>query len=289
MRIELLDITPKYLQYAIHQREQAYFSTYPELFRHYYRYWAAPGELVRLPESMVQDKVTLIKSRLPILEQAFARRGFSDRVRVVLFVGANTTNGHAFWDADHRSFVVWLPVEAYTSPLQVDVFATHEVMHALHYTRHPEFYFQDEEAKHQVGRQVITEGLATWGTQVIVEYDDTTVLWADYVSSSFAKHWYERCCVHMPEMAQRILNEWDDSRRENEWFSLWDEGDVTRYRGGYYVALQAMKKICEGQVMDLHSLLSLEKQRVETLVLGALREMAPGVGGLTNKRLDRVG
>ena len=277
MQIELLDITPKYLQYATQQREQAYFATYPELFRHYYQYWAVPGDLIRLPENVVQEKALLIKSRLPILEQGFTREGFSDGVRVVLFVGSNTTNGHAFWEEKAQSFVVWLPVEAYASALQVDVFVTHEVIHALHYARRPEFYFQNGKARHLVGRQVITEGVATWGTRVIMKYDDVTVLWADYVSSSFAKQWYEQCHVQLLDMAQRILNEWDESREENEWFSLWDERDVAHYRGGYYVGLQAIKKIYEEQALDLNTLLSLEKRGLEMLIMRMLREMSTGV------------
>jgi len=277
MQIEVLDITPQYLEYAIHQREQTYFATYPELFRHYYRYWAEPGDLVRLPEHIVQKKTTLIKSRLPVLEHAFTQKGFPDRVHAVLFVGANTTNGHAFWDKEHRFFVVWLPVEAYTRPLQVNVFVTHEIIHALHYTRRPEFYFQNAQTKHLVGRQIITEGIATWGTQVIMEYDDITALWADYISSSFAEQWYEQCRVQLSEMAQRILIEWDDSREENEWFSLWDESDVTRYRGGYYVGFRAIEKMRREQALDLHSLLALEKQKLEVLILRTLRKISIGL------------
>ena len=276
MQIELLDITPKYLQYVTQQRDQAYFAAYPELLRHYYRYWAVPGDLVRLEEHIVQEKVALIQSRLPVVEQAFTRKGFTDKIRVVLFVGANTTNGHAFWDESVKSFVVWLPVEAYATPLQVDVFVTHEIIHGLHYARNSGFYFQDEKTKYLVGRQVITEGIATWGTQLVMGYGDVTALWADYVSPSFAIRWYQRCCAQLQVVAQRILDEWNDSREENEWFSLWDENDVMRYRGGYYVGLQVIKKVCGEQTLGLHSLLALGKQEVETLILRVLREIAAG-------------
>ncbi len=276
MQIELLDITSQYLQNATRQREQAYFDTYPALFRHYYQYWAIPGDLVHLTEHAVQEKVALIKSRLPFLEQEFTRKGFTDIVRVVLFVGANTTNGHAFWDGDSQAFVVWLPVEAYATPLQVDVFVTHEMIHALHYTRNPDFYFQDKKTKYMMGRQIITEGIATWGTQFITGKDDVTVLWSDYVLPSFAMQWYRRCRAQSQEMARRILDEWNESREENEWFSLWDENDVTRYRGGYYVGLEVIRKACEEQAIDLHTLLALEKREVEIMVLRVLREMATG-------------
>jgi hypothetical protein len=273
MQIEVLNLTVQYLEYE----PRDYFAIYPDLFQHYYRYWASSGDIVQVPEEVIREKAALIESRLSLLERAFAREGFSDRVRAVLFVGANTTNGHVFWDEALQSFVVWLPVEAYTSPLQVDVFVTHEVIHALHYSRRPEFYFRDEREKCLVGRQVITEGIATWGTQSIMGYDEMTALWADYVPASFVMRWYQQCQVALPEMAQRILNEWDDSQEANEWFSLWDESDVMRYRGGYYVGLRAIEKISQERAMNLQSLLALEKRELEALILRALREMAEGL------------
>jgi len=276
MQVELLDLTSEYPHYATRKSEKDYFESYPALFQHYYRYWAVPGDLVRLTEHAVKEKAGLIKSRLPSLEQKFTRKGFTDTVRVVLFVGADTTNGHAFWDGNRQDFVTWLPVEAYATPLQVDVFVTHEIIHALHYTRSPDFYFRNERAKYLVGRQVITEGIATWGTKFITGQDDVRALWADYVSPSFAEQWYKQCRAESQVMAQRILDQWNESREENEWFSMWDKEDVTRYRGGYYVGLRVIEKACGEQALDLHSLLALGKQEAETLVLRILREMAGG-------------
>ncbi len=276
MQLDLLDLTPQYLQYGLHQRQEDYFATYPALFRHYYRYWAENGELVSLTQDAVREKVTLVESRLPEIERAFTRQGFLDKVQVALFVGANTTNGHVFWDQPRRSFVVWLPVEAYASPLQVDVFVTHEIVHGLHYARCPEFHFQDEQTKHLVGRQVITEGTATWGTQVILGHDEKTALWADYLSPVFVRQWYARCRAREPEMARRILQEWSESSKDNAWFGLWDKNDVTRYRGGYYVGLQVIRKIHQSQKLDLQSLCSFEKQTLETIALGVLKGMAEG-------------
>ncbi len=274
MQLDLSDITPQYLQYRIHQRSQEYFAVYPELFRHYYQYWAKPDDLALLTADAVHEKVALLKSRLSMLQRAFTQKTFSDTVRIVLFVGANTTNGHTFWDDSRQAFVVWLPIEAYSTPLQVDVFVTHELVHALHYTRRPGFYFQDQDTKHLVGRQVITEGIATWGTLAIMGYDDMTALWADYVSPSFVRGWYAQCQEREREMARRILREWDESQERNEWFTLWAQEDVTRYRGGYYIGLQAIWKIHQEHSLDLHSLLALDVRQLEALTLTVLKEMA---------------
>ena len=278
MPIEVLDITSEYLRHVPHQREQDYFAAYPALFRHYYRYWATPGDLVRLDDRAVRAKTALIRGHLPVLEQRLTRSGLTDRVLVVLFVGANTTNGHAFWDQDRRAFVVWLPVEAYATPLQVAVFVTHEVVHALHYTRHPAFFFHEARGRHEVGRQVMTEGLATWATQALMDFDDVTALWADYVTLQFAQRWYARCRAQERTLAQRILDEWHASPADNAWFSLWDEHDVARYRGGYCLGLRALQKVARDFAPAWPTLLALPKPALEARVRQALRDMAAGRG-----------
>ncbi len=276
MQLDLIDLTPQYLQSRLHQRGEDYFAAYPALFQHYYQHWAAPNDLASLPAEVVREKVALLKSRLPAIQEAFSQHGFAETIPVVLFVGANTTNGHAFWDASRQAFVVSLPIEAYATPLQVDIFVTHEVIHALHYTRRPEFYFHDPSTQHLIGRQIITEGLATWGTLTLTGSDDLTALWADYVPRAFAQRWDAQCQARKQEMAQRILKAWNERQEGNDWFAMWDPEDVTRYRGGYYIGLQAIRKVHQEHALDLQALLSLARARFEELTLAALQEIAAG-------------
>lgn len=165
-------------------------------------------------------------------------------------------------------------MEAYTTSLQVDVFVTHELIHALHYTYRPEFYFTDEHTKNLLGRQVITEGLATWGTMKVMGVDAIKALWADYVSPEFARRWYEQCQHREREMAQRVLSEWQESQKTNECFTMWDESDVTKYRGGYYIGLQVTRRLHQKHNMELRVLLRFEPKSLEELALTVLEEIA---------------
>ncbi len=265
MRIDLRDLTPDYLRCMPGRKWGTYESAYPALFRHYHRYWASPAAEYALREAdVVREKTTLLTSRLPVLERRLTEAGFSDEVPVVLFVGKNTTNGHAFWDEQRGKFVVWLPVEAYATSRQVDVFVTHELIHALHYTRRPEFFFQNEHQRKLVGRQVVTEGIATFGSMRITGCDAVTALWADYVSPEFASRWYDQCRRREREILGRIRAAWETSSEKNEWFTMWDADDVTRYRGGYYAGLRLIQAIHTEHGLSLPELLALDARQLES-------------------------
>lgn len=275
MQFEILDLTPQYIQ-SQGLGLQGYFETYPLLFQHYYRFWSHIEGKTALPEDVVREKANLIRSRLHLIQQAFTKKRFSETIPIILFVGEGTTNGHAFWDELRQAFIVWLPVEAYATSRQVDVFVTHEIIHALHYSYQHEFYFHNRREKNLVGRQVITEGIATWGTIEVMGFSEVAALWADYVSPAFARQWYSQCRHHEREMASRILREWWDSNEANELFAMWDENDVTKYRGGYYLGLHVIQRVVRRGNFDLSSLLRLDAMTLEALVIAELeRTVAP--------------
>ncbi|NPA91065.1 MAG: hypothetical protein GXO55_06415 [Chloroflexi bacterium] len=281
--MDILDLTPVYIRDPEHEHYEA---TYPALFRHYFRFWADVQDDTAYPDEVVRENARRIRERLPLIRRRLTRTGLPLPDLVVLLVGKGTTNGHAFWDPARQAFVVWLPVEAYATRTQVDIFVTHECLHALHYTHQPAFYFTDEREQHLVGRQLITEGVATWGTRVLSAGDDIQALWADYLAPDAAQRWYRQCQYREQEMAQRLLEEWEESRETNPWFSMWDAADVTRYRGGYYMGLQVMRRLHQRHALDLPALLRLDAQTLEAWTLEVLREMAsrpPAAAGTPRK------
>lgn len=275
MQINLIDLTPTYIRCMSFRRWRDYEGSYPPLFQHYHLYWAGVNaEYFLRSADVVREKTALLKSRLPFVEKTLTKKGFADEVVVVLFVGKGTTNGHAFWDERRQRFVVWLPVESYATPKQVEVFATHEVIHALHYTRCPDLYFRNAYEMKLVGRQILTEGLATFGTMQVLDDSEVMALWADYVSLEFADRWYKACQNREQEMLNRVLTEWKVSQRENGWFMMWDEADVTRYRGGYYVGLRVIKEVSRRYRLNLEALLSLPARELEELAIEVIFEKA---------------
>ena len=274
MRLNLTDLTSLYIQSLNSSDWEEYESSYPAFFRHYHLYWADESDDYALSTAdSVARRVELVKSRLPVVEESLSEKGFADEVTVLLFLGKGTSNGHAFWDQERRQFVAWLAVESYSTPMQVDVFALHEILHALHYARSPDFYFRSAEEMRRIGRQVITEGLATFGTMLIGGVGELEALWADYVSPEFARRWYAQCRTREHEMLSKILAEWRTSPEDNPWFTMWDEDDVTRYRGGYYVGLKVMEEIARKRRLGLRDLFALPSVEVERLALETIAEM----------------
>ena len=275
MQIYTIDLTPLYIRCATEKQWRDYENSYPALFRHYYLHWAdSDAKYPLYVADVIREKTLLVKSRLLSIERMLTIEGFTDEVIVTLFVGKNTTNGHAFWDEQRHGFVVWLPVESYTTANQVDIFAMHELIHALHYTRCPDLYFGDRRQMNLVGRQIITEGMATFGTMQVTGCDEVTALWADYVSQEFARRWYKQCQVQEQEILDKVLTEWNVSRIANDWFMMWDETDVTRYRGGYYAGLRVMQEINRRYKFDFKALLSLPAKEQEKLALKVISAMA---------------
>ena len=86
MQIHVLDLIPQYIR-ARNQGFQDYNLAYPELFRHYYRFWADVDDETVFPEDVIREKAELIRIRLPSIQKSFAQKCFSEEVIVVLFVG----------------------------------------------------------------------------------------------------------------------------------------------------------------------------------------------------------
>ena len=278
MHIEVLDLIPTYLRCRARQAWAEYEQAYPQLFRHYNRYWAGDDfPYADLAPHEAKRRAGMIHARLPAIQQALqAAFPQGDHVKVALFVGKGTSNGHAFWDEERRAYVVWLPVEAYTTFLQVDVFVTHEILHALQYAHQPELYFTNERQMKRVGRQVVTEGFATYGTMQVLGCDERTALWADYVPPAFAHAWYGQCRRREGELMARILREWNASPQDNPWFTMWDETDVSRYRGGYYVGLRVFQELVRRHQADLPTMLAWAANALETRALEIVAQLYEG-------------
>lgn len=112
--MKIIDLTEGYKKHILKEKTlSAYEAVFPALFKHYFKYWA-DRKLFRptLNNMQVDKRKKLIISSLKFVEQKFKKAGFDvAKLKIILFVGQNTTNGHVF--LDKGEFVVWLPVEAY--------------------------------------------------------------------------------------------------------------------------------------------------------------------------------
>jgi hypothetical protein len=265
------DLTTEYINCVMHQQDRiSYEQSYPALFEHYYRYWC-PRERVTPPlaETEIKTRTGRVLAAIGLAENHLQKVPLNTRtLRIVLFVGAHTSNGHAFHDG--HDFVVWLPVETYTSDILARVFVSHEIFHALHYRSTPEFYFFDEETKNHLGRQVITEGLATFLTSAILSVSDAQALWGDYLSQEDLEWWFDECRKDVTDLSTYCRLHFDACDPKCNLFRIADGCDVRKCRGGYYLGLIVIRKVATKFGLNARALLEMKRHKFEQLVIDEL-------------------
>ncbi len=187
----------------------------------------------------------------------------------VLFVSQGTSNGHAFKDG--KKFVVWIPIEGYETKLQTLVFITHEIVHGLHYSYSPDFYFKNVSEKLSVARQVITEGLATYLSMKILSVNEGVALWADYISKDKIKIWLQKCRQKEQELYNFVLKNFPSRSPKIELFYANDSKDIYQNRAGYFVGLQAIGQICKDRKINAMDLLKIHRKKFEKIVIEQLQ------------------
>ena len=270
------DLTESFIEHAVEHKDlTSYEARFPELFEHYFAFY---GPRRTYPEWLTAEAVRasrdLITAELPTINNRFASAGLDvSQLEVVLLVGQNFSNGHAFL---HRGrFIVWLPVEEYRSSLSVRVFVPHEIAHALHYQRSPDFWFDNVESRNHVGRQLVAEGVATLVSMEIAGIDVITALWADYVPSEWAREWIDIRMRRQCELAALVLNRFDESPDDNGLFVFTgkDDGSVFRNRTGYFLGMEVVKTVGGELGLALPELLNLTRADWESLAKDVLQRI----------------
>lgn len=240
--MKCINLIPQYKQLVLKNRDlNGYTKSYPALFRHYFRYWAdrklfhktLTAEQTHRRVHFIMEELRAIKARL---RHANPGAPFPS---IALFVGQGTSNGHAFYDG--ARLVVWIPIETYETKTQMRVFLLHEILHGLHYAARPEFYFKNAREKRHIGRQIITEGIATYLTKYILKVDDATAIWADYLPKAKSSSWLKECEKQRQELFAYAFQCWNITSSKIELFFANDSSDILRYRAGYFIGLRLIE------------------------------------------------
>jgi uncharacterized protein YjaZ len=179
----------------------------------------------------------------------------------------STSNGHAFlWK---EKAVVWFSASNYPTPKTIEVFATHEVIHAIHYLSNPDFCFNSAKEKNHVGRQLVTEGVATYITQQLLQLTDSEALWADYLVASDLEVLMKEYDAGKNTTASRILTAWDAD--DQAFFTALNRENIDEYRSGYFIGRLIVEKIMKEQGFTIQELLMLPRPTFEEQAKEILR------------------
>jgi len=262
--MKVLDLKNEYDEYLSHRSLEQYEEAYPALFEHYFSFWGNRDTFTTtLNKDEVSERVRLIKELLPDIEKSLEDNNLnSENLKLVLFVGQGCTNGHAFLDDD--LFVVWIPVELYTTKIQVKSFLTHEIIHALHYGKNEDYYFRNKIEKSNPFRQLVTEGVATYVSKVIMNLSEEEALWADFLSDGEVKDWIDLCEKNKKEISKRVIHN-EKTVTENI-FEANDPKNIFNFRSGYYLALRVMESLAKARGLAVKELLYMSKKELDGYV-----------------------
>ncbi len=268
--MRVTDLTKDYLEFVLQKdAPEQYENCFPELFEYYYKFWAQPQPYFFRNADEILHRRNLILKRLPVLSEQFARLGMDfASIEIVLFVGHGTSNGHAFYLQGR--WLVWLPIEGYHSLQAIDVFVSHEIAHALHYRRQPDFYFKNIQERNHLFRQLVTEGIATLTSKVVLGVSNEQALWADYLPVEAIQRWYKQCIQRENELLRTIAHKLESSDDENKLFSFSDTDDVFENRAGYYAGLILMERYLKQSGLSLQDLFRISKREFRHIIRSLL-------------------
>ena len=271
--MKLFDLTQAYCTHvALAGDWRSYESLYPALFRHYFRFWAKRSypNVTNSPAELLK-RAQLVTRGLMRIQSRFRATGFDlEGIDFVLFVGKGCTNGHAFFDKGR--WVVWIPVETYTSTSLVKVFVTHEIAHALHYRKAPALYFENKIEQRNFGRQLLTEGMATYLTRVVLGCSDNLALWGGFLSRQELRKWRKDCEASWLLLLELTRKQFS-SCAKTELFQANDPSNVLRFRAGYLVGLELIKMIAARWGLSPNELIALPRKRLERFAADLLTEL----------------
>jgi uncharacterized protein YjaZ len=266
--MNIIDLTENYIDCLTGKNDfRTYEKSYPELFSHYFKYWCSRDcYSTLLTKSEVIKRRNLISGVLNEIEERFMVNNIeTNNLSLVVFVGQGTSNGHVF--RDHEKFMVWIPVECYKTTTQARIFVTHEIIHSVHYSLSPDFYFKNSKDKRSIGRQLITEGIATWLTLKILQIDEGVALWADYLSNQDLRLWINECRQREMELLNLIHKIFRSTSPRIGLFNADDASDVARNRAGYYVGLKLIEGLAEEYRLNSPEILRIPRKKLEGMAL----------------------
>ncbi|MEE9443028.1 MAG: DUF2268 domain-containing putative Zn-dependent protease [candidate division Zixibacteria bacterium] len=270
--MRIIDLTEKYLSKFINEGDRdGYERSCPDLFYNYYRFWAKRELNITIVDyEEIQKRKKWVTRLIEKLKIILNENNIDDSaIDFIYFIGAGTTNGHAFRSKD--KWLVWLPLETYSSEKLVEVFVTHELIHALHYNNSPSFYFNSKNEMLQISRQLITEGLATYLTREFLGISNLEALWADYLSDDDALRWWEKCIAEERNLYRLISQYYYKSDHKLEIFYASNPDNIYQFRSGYFAGLRLVERYAMENGLSAEDILELIRARFEKDIANLLQ------------------
>ncbi len=242
-------------------------SVFKDLQKHLKKCWnltAQPAESAMPGFGFIEQVIALtlpalLKMNLP-----------ADRITPIIIRGDSSANGHGCLINDKP--VAWFAAECYASQSRADAFVPHEIIHAIHYSLSPEYAFTTRKEKNELGRQLVTEGIATLLTAQSMNIALEDALWSDAQTHEATRGWMSSIAKQLPQKCAELVEQWKEDA--GDLFFANDPADPFRYRAGYAIGTWAALHVVKEQSLSPLTLLSLSRKQLDGYIQGALQAFA---------------
>jgi uncharacterized protein YjaZ len=271
--MKIFDLTDSYIKNILEKNDlEEYKKSFPEFFEHYYSVWAKEENFkVTLDKKEVKRNKKIVLDLLPVIEKKLKKLGIivpKDH-KILIFVGQKNSNGHSFKFKDE--YITWLALESYNTKLDVEVFATHEIVHSLFYENHKNENIDDFWQEDKVSSRLINEGMATYISKRAFNLRGKDALWASYLSEKEKSKWYSECEKEKENIKKIISENYDKKiKAETEIYDMFnasDPNDIYKFRSGYYLGLKVIEKLLELEKMKDSELIKMSVENIENKVM----------------------
>lgn len=264
------DLTSNYSEFANGASTLSdYLGAYPIFFEHFLKYWGREkSDFMKITNKQLEENLNRVLKSLGVANEHLTQSGLSSsELEVVLFVGQNTTNGHA--SLLYNRPMVYIALECYSSDIYSRVFCMHELIHGLHYQENPSISFNSIQEKSKISRLLLTEGIATFLTKSILEVSENDALWADYLNPSQLENWNKSFDENFGSILNSCLKHFNSSDPiiASQLFEVSDVEDARTSRAGYKVGTLAIESIVKDKNLSNREVLNIqESELLEALV-----------------------
>lgn len=172
----------------------------------------------------------------------------SGELEVILLKGCGKTDAFAFSGEKNYVFfdLITLLKQVRLNPIP-DSFVAHELIHGYHLMFSSEFdpvKYKSKEDK--LLKYMLTEGFATFASQVITGESESLVFWGDILSQAEYKNWLLISKENKGEFSKRIndylFEDESDKKLIQDLFYVLEMNDLSKKRSGYFYGYEIMKE-----------------------------------------------
>lgn len=164
----------------------------------------------------------------------------SSPTTLMLLPDVAAMNGHAFLHDGHG--VAFYLLKRNSSAFYHEVFALHEILHAVHYRESSEFAFDTRAWKKNTGRQFISEGISTVLCALVLKCGLDIALWADVLSKEERNAWMMSCEHSKGQLCKLVHDNFDDSAPLGLFEYETNQSPLSN-RGGYWLGAMFIQEL----------------------------------------------